>query len=88
MLCHSTGSSYSTALETSDSWIAAHTLAGVAGMARCSVPIASVMALMTAGGAAIAPASPHHLMPSGFEGHLVTVTSTFICGKTSARGIV
>ena len=31
------------------------------------------MALMTAGGAAIAPASPQPLMPSGFEGHGVTV---------------
>jgi hypothetical protein len=42
---------------------AAQTVAGVAGMARSSVPIASVMALMTAAGAAMAPASPQPLMP-------------------------
>ncbi len=60
---------------------AAHTVAGVAGMARFSVPIASVMALMTAAGAAMAPASPQPLMPSGFDGHLVIVVSTFNVGK-------
>ena len=35
-----------------------------------SLPIASVMALITAAGAAIAPASPQPLMPSGFDGAL------------------
>ena len=54
---------------------AAQTAAPVAGMATASVPIASVMALMSAAGAAIAPASPQPLMPSGLDGHLVTVVS-------------
>jgi len=35
----------------------ATTVSAVAGIAKSSVPIASVMALMTATGAAIAPAS-------------------------------
>ena len=47
---------------------ACHTVCAVAGIAKSSVPIASVMALMTATGAAIAPASPQPLMPSGFDG--------------------
>ena len=38
-------------------------------MVRSLLPMASVMAFMTAGGDPIAPASPHPLMPSGFEGH-------------------
>ena len=49
---------------------------GVAGIAKSSVPIASVMALITATGAAIAPASPQPLMPSGLDGDLVVVMST------------
>ena len=68
--------------------IAAHTVDGVAGMARSSLPMASVIALTTAAGAAIAPASPQPLMPSGFDGHFVTVVSTLRCGRFSARGIV
>ena len=56
-------------------------------MLRSSVPIASVMALITAAGAAIAPASPQPLMPSGLDGHLVTVMSTVNAGKSSARGM-
>ncbi len=67
--------------------IAAQIAWGVAGMAKSSVPIASVMALMTAAGAAIAPASPQPLMPSGFDGHFVVVVPTFSVGKFSARGI-
>src|SRR5208282_3303368 len=59
---------------------AAHTAGGVAGMARASVPIALVMALMTAAGAAMAPASPQPLMPSGLDGHLVIVVSTLSAG--------
>ena len=47
---------------------ACHTACAVAGMANSSLPIASVMALMTAAGAAMAPASPQPLMPSGFDG--------------------
>src|SRR5579885_2513129 len=64
--------------------IAAHTAGGVAGMVRSSLPIASVMALITAAGAAIAPASPQPLIPRGFDGHRVLVVSTFIAGKCSA----
>src|SRR5690348_2066791 len=60
---------------------AAHTACGVAGIASPSVPIASVMALITAAGAAIAPASPQPLMPSGLDGHLVTVVSTLSVGR-------
>ena len=53
-----------------------------------SVPSALVMAFITAAGAAMAPASPQPLMPSGFDGHLVTVMPTLKVGKFSARGIV
>ncbi len=66
---------------------ACHTACAVAGMAKSSVPIASVMALMTATGAAIAPASPQPLMPSGFEGDFVMVMSTFSAGRSWARGM-
>src|SRR5205814_3943177 len=66
---------------------AAHTVCGVAGIAKSSVPIASVMALITAAGAAIAPASPQPLMPSGFDGHRVIVVSTLNAGRSSARGM-
>ena len=47
---------------------ALHTASGVAGMAMFSCPSASVMALMAAAGAAMAPASPQPLMPSGLDG--------------------
>src|SRR5262249_58456582 len=66
---------------------ACHTVCAVAGMAKSSVPIASVMALMTATGAAIAPASPQPLMPSGFEGEGVLVISTFSAGRSCARAM-
>src|SRR5215470_14057752 len=69
-------------------WIAAHTACSVAGIVRSSLPIASVIALITAAGAAIAPASPQPLMPSGLPGHLVTVVSTRKDGRLSARGMV
>jgi len=45
------------------------------------------MALMTATGAAIAPASPQPLMPSGFDGDAVLVISTLSTGRLSARGM-
>ena len=61
--------------------IARHTVAGVAGIAMSSVPIASVMAFITAAGAAIAPASPQPFMPSGFDGHFVSVVSTLNDGR-------
>src|SRR5207244_218575 len=66
---------------------ACHTAWAVAGMARSSDPIASVSALMTATGAAIAPASPQPLMPSGFDGDLVVVISTLSVGRLWARGM-
>src|SRR5581483_6659576 len=62
-------------------WIARHTVAGVAGIAMSSVPTASVMAFITAAGAAIAPASPQPLMPSGLDGHFVSVVSTLNGGR-------
>src|ERR1051326_8361221 len=71
-----------------DFWIALHTADAVAGMVTCSLPIASVIALMTAAGAAIAPASPQPLMPSGVDGHLVTVMSTLNVGRACAGGLV
>src|SRR5262249_31877090 len=67
--------------------IACHTVCAVAGIAKSSLPIASVMALMTATGAAIAPASPQPLMPSGFEGDAVLVISTLSAGRSWARGM-
>ena len=42
------------------------TFSAVAGI-EISVPIASITAFITAGGAAIVPASPHPLAPKGFE---------------------
>src|SRR5262247_4266140 len=66
---------------------ACHTVCAVAGIAKSSLPIASVMALMTATGAAIAPASPQPLMPSGFDGDFVVVMSTFSVGRFWARGM-
>src|SRR5262249_60762355 len=44
-----------------------HTVCAVPGMVKFSEPIALVMALITAGGAAGAPAPPPPLMPSGFS---------------------
>src|SRR6185503_15765289 len=66
---------------------ACHTACAVAGIAKSSVPIASVMALITATGAAIAPASPQPLMPRGFEGDFVMVKSTLSVGRLCARGM-
>ena len=60
---------------------------GVAGIAMSSWPSASVIALMTAGGAAIAPASPQPLIPSGFEGQGVTVMPIWNDGRSMARGM-
>ena len=54
---------YSAAIGTRAFCAARQTACGVAGMARSSWPSASVIALMTAAGAAIAPASPQPLTP-------------------------
>ena len=51
-------------------------------MARSLLPIASVMALITAGGEPIAPASPQPLIPSGLLGHAVSVVDTLKDGTS------
>lgn len=51
------------------------------------VPIASVMALISAGGEPIAPASPQPLTPSGLLGQGVFEVVTVNEGRSSARGI-
>src|SRR5690606_12695065 len=56
---------------------AAQTFCGVAGIVSWLLPIASVMALMTAGGEPMAPASPHPLMPSGLPGQGVFDVDTW-----------
>jgi hypothetical protein len=48
--------------------LSAQTFSGVAGMDRSLEPIASVIALITAGGDPMAPASPQPFMPSGLPG--------------------
>src|ERR1041385_635275 len=68
-------------------WIACQTRSGEAGIERLLLPIASVMALMTAAAAPIAPASPQPLTPSGLPGHSVMVWETLNDGRSSARGI-
>ncbi len=45
---------------------ASQTFSAVAGI-EISVPIASITAFITAGGAAIAPASPQPFDPNGFD---------------------
>src|SRR5690554_1138005 len=67
---------------------AAHTFCEVAGIVRSLLPIALVMALMTAGGEPIAPASPQPLMPSGLPGHGVFWCDSLNDGRSSARGMV
>src|SRR5690349_225865 len=55
---------------------ARQTFSGVAGMSKVFTPSASVTAFMKAAGAAIAPASPQPLTPSGFDGQAVIVMPT------------
>src|SRR5580704_8815801 len=68
-----------------------HTRRGVAGMSMWRAPVrrlsASTMALMTAGGAPTAPASPEPLTPSGLEvvGTLWVENAKF--GRSPARGM-
>src|SRR6266566_491691 len=68
--------------------MACHTRSGVAGISSLLLPIASVMALMTAAEAPIAPASPQPLTPSGLPGHSVVVCDSLNDGRSSARGMV
>ncbi len=81
-------STYSAAILVADICAALHTARGVAGMAMFSCPSASVMALMAAAGAAMAPASPHPLMPSGLDGQGVLSIATLKAGRSLARGMV
>src|ERR1700726_410405 len=68
-------------------WMACHTRSGGAGISSLLLPIASVMALMTAADAPIAPASPQPLTPSGLPGHSVVVWLSLNDGRSSARGM-
>src|ERR1700688_2761571 len=68
-------------------WMACHTRSGVAGISSRLLPIASVMALMTAADAPIAPASPQPLTPSGLPGHSVVVWSNLNDGRWWGRGM-
>src|ERR1700730_8180222 len=69
-------------------WMACQTRSDVAGISSRLLPIASVMALMTAADAPIAPASPQPLTPSGLPGHSVVVWFNLNDGRSSARGMV
>src|SRR4029077_19956262 len=68
--------------------IACQTRSGVAGISSLLLPIASVIALITAADAPIAPASPQPLTPSGLPGQSVVVCDSLNDGKSSARGMV
>ncbi len=78
---------YSAARFMAAACAAFQTTLGVAGIGTFSWPTALVMALISAAGDAIAPASPQPLMPSGLDGHFVTVVSTLNEGRSSARGM-
>src|SRR5581483_5153772 len=70
-------------------WMAAHTRWGEAGMRTSFTPSgrrASTMALMAAWAAAMVPASPTPLAPSGFDGLGVTVWSSTKVGISAAEG--
>src|SRR5208337_1916768 len=81
------GSNHSAARFKGAFCAARQTTCGVAGMAISSWPSASVIALITAGGEAMAPASPQPLMPSGFDGQTVSIVSIVYDGTSSARGM-
>src|SRR6516162_9739742 len=69
--------------------MASHTRWGEAGMATSVTPRcerASTIAFMTAGVAAIVPASPIPLTPRGFVGLGVTVRSVTMLGNSAADG--
>src|SRR3546814_4288930 len=69
-------------------WLARRqTFSGVAGMSIERMPSASVMALMTAGGAAIARASPQPFTPSGLCVQGVSVRPIRNAGGSPARGM-
>src|SRR5215475_2031906 len=69
---------------------ASHTRLGVAGISTCLTPFscrASMIALITAGGAPTAPASPAPFTPSGLGLQGVLRVSNEIFKRLSARGI-
>src|SRR5262245_13402173 len=70
-----------------DDLIARQTACGFAGMAMFSCPSALVMALISAAGEAIAPASPQPFTPSGLDGQGVLVMVTLNDGRSCARGM-
>src|SRR5271156_742580 len=78
---------YSAARFMTAFWAARQTTCGVAGMATSSWPTASVIALITAGGEAIAPASPQPFKPSGFVVQGVETVSILNEQKSAARGM-
>ena len=66
-----------------------HTFCGVSGISILVMPSgasASNTALTIAGGAAIQPASPTPLAPSGLEGEGVSMVSVTNAGTCSAEG--
>ena len=70
-------------------WMACHTRIGVSGISIHSTPvglIASSTAAVTAGVAAIVPASPTPLTPSEFTGDGVSVRSVLKLGSSAAVG--
>src|ERR1700755_1342196 len=71
----------------SQPWIACQTRSGVAGISSLLLPIASVIALITAAEAPMAPASPPPFTPSGLLGHSVVVWLSLNDGTSSARGM-
>src|SRR5271163_5021749 len=81
------GLDYSAARFMTAFWAARQTTCGVAGMATSSWPTASVIALITAGGEAIAPASPQPFKPSGFVVQGVETVSILNEQKSAARGM-
>ena len=63
-----------------------HTVCGVAGMGMSLTPSASVMALISAAGAPMAPASPQPFTPSGLCVQGVSRVSTWNEGTSSGGG--
>ena len=66
---------------------ASQIFSAVAGMSMCFTPSALHMALMSVGGAAIAPASPQPFAPSGLCVQGVSVNPILNDGKSSDRGM-
>src|SRR5215467_12918069 len=78
---------YSAAIGVRFARAASQTRCGLAGMSSRSTPSALAMALMTAAGDPIAPASPQPFIPNGLVLHGVTVVLTLNDTRSLARGI-